>query len=550
MHVASALLLIAWSINIAVGLVFTGGDTTCVILSTQDLKCWGQGSSGKLGLGDVENRGDDPGELGNALPIIDVGTNRKVLQVVSRNFHTCALLDKGDVKCWGGGSVGALGNENTTFVGDQPNEMGDNLPAINLGVNRSAVELAIGISHACARLENGDVKCWGNGFNGRLGYGDTDARGDDIGEMGDNLPVVDLGTNRTATALASGGDHTCAILDNKELKCWGQSGALGIEQPGNRGDAGGQMGDNLPSVKLGENRSAVFIDASEDHTCAILDNNDLKCWGRNDFGQLGLEDTTHRGNVVGQMGDNLPAINLGNRTAIQVGVGDLTTCVLLDNGQVKCWGFGNSGRLGSGNTNNVGGVPGQMGDGLAAVDLGTNRTAVHLSLTGSHTCVVLDNNGIKCWGFGSSGKLGYGNTFNKGDGPGQMGDFLLELDIGGQVLIPTAAPTASPTAATNSPSTASPTSSPVVPTPSPQSVQDQLAEDQIIDSPVLVNTIAAAVAISTLIATSTAVLATSGVAITATTLASGAAGAAGATVGIAASSGAGAAGAGAGKNIP
>ena len=82
----------------------------------------------------------------------------------------------------------------------------------------------------CARLDNATVKCWGFNFHGALGLGDTVNRGDGANEMGDNLPAVNLGTGRTATAVTTGADHACARLDDGSVKCWGHNfhGKLGL----------------------------------------------------------------------------------------------------------------------------------------------------------------------------------------------------------------------------------------------------------------------------------------------------------------------------------
>ena len=97
------------------------------------------------------------------------------------------------MKCWGQGQNGQLGYGDTQNRGDGAGEMGDNLPSVDLGSGRSAKFIAAGESHTCAILDDGSAKCWGNGDFGRLGYGDTQYRGDGPGEMGDNLRVVDLG---------------------------------------------------------------------------------------------------------------------------------------------------------------------------------------------------------------------------------------------------------------------------------------------------------------------------------------------------------------------
>jgi alpha-tubulin suppressor-like RCC1 family protein len=81
-----------------------------------------------------------------------------------------------------------------------------------------------GFDHSCALFQDGVVKCWGANSRGQLGYGDALNRGDVPGAMGDNLPAIALGTNRTAITIAAGGSHTCAILDDESLKCWGANG--------------------------------------------------------------------------------------------------------------------------------------------------------------------------------------------------------------------------------------------------------------------------------------------------------------------------------------
>ena len=142
-------------------------------------------------------------------------------------------------------------------IGDEPNEMGvtgqDDLT--NIGTGRTAVAIAAGKNHNCAILDNSSIKCWGSNTSGQLGIGDTVNRGattDGSDQMGDNLPVLDLGSGRTARGIIAGDNHTCAILDNASIKCWGSniSGELGIGEPGNRGDNSSEMGDNLPVISL------------------------------------------------------------------------------------------------------------------------------------------------------------------------------------------------------------------------------------------------------------------------------------------------------------
>jgi len=166
-------------------------------------------------------------------------------------YQTCALDNSsGIVKCWGGGSSLGLGGSNNK--GDGANEMGSNLGFVELGTGRTATAIASGGGYTCAILDNASVKCWGDNYNGYLGLGHNTRMGDGANEMGDNLPAVDLGTGRTATAIAASRDHTCALLDNAAVKCWGGGwgGRLGQGNTNNLGDNANEMGDNLPAIDL------------------------------------------------------------------------------------------------------------------------------------------------------------------------------------------------------------------------------------------------------------------------------------------------------------
>ncbi|HEY2405269.1 MAG TPA: hypothetical protein VGI10_04665, partial [Polyangiaceae bacterium] len=382
-------------------------------------KCWGYNVFGQLGLGDTNARGDSPGEMGDNLPFVNVGTNRTVGTIVEGLYSTCALLDTNQVKCWGFNNSGQLGLGDTNSRGDNPNEMGDSLPTVSLGTGRSVKvstgprTIASGWSHVCVILDNNTVKCWGANGSGQLGLGNTSARGDNANEMGNSLPTVNLGTGRTAKAITTGALHSCAILDTNQVKCWGQnnSGQLGLGDINNRGDNANEMGDSLPVVNLGTGRTAKSIAAAGNHTCALLDNNLVKCWGQNNFGQLGLGDTNNRGDNAGEM-SALPTLNLGlGRTAIAlVGGQSEFTCALLDDQQVKCWGQNNLGQLGQGDTNNRGDNAGELGDALHFVNLGPDRPRAYAAIAGGsdHACAVMTDGTASCWGDDGPGDLGSG----------------------------------------------------------------------------------------------------------------------------------------------
>jgi E3 ubiquitin-protein ligase HERC3 len=256
--------------------------------------------------------------------------------------------------------------------------MGDSLAIIELGTGRTAKAIATGGSHTCAILDNSSVKCWGSNTAGQLGLGNTNNIGDSSGEMGDSLAIVDLGNGRTAKAIATGDSHTCAILDNSHIKCWGRSNEGQLALVGGKagsgfqkGDSADEMGDDLDAIELGTGRTATAIAAGKFHNCAILDNSSIKCWGSNTAGQLGLGDASNRGDGNGNdidMGDNFPVVELGaGRTARGITAGDNQTCAILDNSSIKCWGSNTSGQLGLGDTSNRGDGSGEMGDNLPVI---------------------------------------------------------------------------------------------------------------------------------------------------------------------------------------
>ena len=126
--------------------------------------------------------------------------------------------------------------------------MGDALPAVRLG--RPAVALAAAGARTCAILNDGSVKCWGDNANAQLGVGDRRDRGVLASDM-DELLAIDLGAGRSAVDVAIAADHACARLDHGTVKCWGQASALGLgESDGARGDVPNEMGDALPAVLL------------------------------------------------------------------------------------------------------------------------------------------------------------------------------------------------------------------------------------------------------------------------------------------------------------
>ncbi len=402
----------------------------CALLGDNTLKCWGANSFGQLGIDHSSHAGDEPGDMGASLAELSLGTGRTVTTIAPGNYHSCALLDTGDVKCWGANLSGSLGQGDAVRRDGRPSYMGDNLPKVDLGSGRTATVLAVGFDHSCAILDNGKLKCWGDNSNGELGLGDLNVRGDAPGEMGDQLSDVNLGTGRTAKALSLGYRHSCALLDNDTIKCWGWNlyGQLGIGVFEDRGGSTGQMGDDLPAALIGS-KKPIAVYAGFANTCALFEDGSLKCWGDNTYGELGQGSTRWRGSLASELGDALPAIDLGaGRKVLKAGIGSFRICALLDDHTVKCWGYGALGALGSESTANLGGVPGEMGDALAPLDFGASQPVLGFATGVSNSCVQLST-GVKCWGGNQYGQLGLGDTIDRGGRLGQMGDSLGFLDL-------------------------------------------------------------------------------------------------------------------------
>jgi hypothetical protein len=274
------------------------------------------------------------------------------------------------------------------------------------------VAIGAGGQHACAILDTGDVRCWGWNNYGQLGYGNTDDIGDN--ETPGTAGPVDLGVGRTAVAITAGGTHTCALLDDATVRCWGtgSQGELGYGSMVSIGD--NETPGSVGPVDLGPGRTAVAISAGAVHTCAILDTGALRCWGAGGNGQLGYGNVNNIGDGDGETPASIGPVDIGaGRTAVAISAGAYHTCVVLDTGSVRCWGYGSNGQLGYGNTDAIG--DNETAGSVGVVNLGPGRKAAAISGDFTHTCALLDTGRVRCWGSGTDGALGYGNTNAVGD---------------------------------------------------------------------------------------------------------------------------------------
>jgi len=369
-----------------------GGQHTCA-LKAGAVRCWGFGYLGRLGYGNTDNIGDD--EVPSS-SVADVDVGGRVVQISAGTSHTCALLDTGAVRCWGMGYFGQPGYGNTNDLGDDetPASAGD----VNVGGR--VVQISAGGVHTCALLDTGAVRCWGMGHYGHLGYGNINNIGDD------ELPASagDVNVGGRVVQISAGAEHTCALLDTGAVRCWGRGseGQLGYGNPRSIGDD--EMPASAGDVNVGGR--VVQVTAASRHTCALLETGAVRCWGLSSDGRLGY------GNI-NRIGDNeTPAsagdVNVGG-SVVQLSAADTHTCALLDTGAVRCWGSG--WQLGYGSSNNIGDneMPASAGD----VNVGGR--VVQVAAGSEHTCALLDTEMIRCWGYGAHGELGYGNTRFIGD---------------------------------------------------------------------------------------------------------------------------------------
>ncbi len=350
----------------AVTAISADDDHTCALLVNGTVQCWGANGYGQLGDNSNNNSSTPVGVSGLSGPATALAAGRS---------FTCALLSNGTVECWGFNLEGQLGNNSETSSG---------VPVAVYNLS-GATAITAGEFHACALLSNGTVECWGYNYSGELGN-DSNNESD--------VPVAVYNLSG-ATAVAAGYYHTCALLAGGTAECWG-------------GDTFGELGNssntasNVP-VAVSSLSGAVAIAAGGLHTCALLANGTVECWGYNNDGELGNggnTDTNAPGTAVS--GNVLPGAG-----AKQISSGEYTTCALISDGTVQCWGF-NRGQLGNG-TNSV--------DSLAPVQVIDLPGPVKAIAVGYlHACALIDDGTVQCWGYNGEGNLGNGTT-NSSDVP-------------------------------------------------------------------------------------------------------------------------------------
>lgn len=393
-----------------------GGDHNCALTADGTVYCWGSGYYNPLGSVPLAIQG-----LKGVVAIAASGSSSALPSGRPTEF-TCARMLDGEAKCWGGNERGQLGDRTTTdrytpaYVGEprlratqisaggrgacavitggavrcwgehawsEPDFEAEGIPKNVVKLSADVKSVARGSAHACALTSAGGVKCWGQG--GQLGDGTDDPSLDD--------PVDVIGLQSGVMAIVAGGYSTCALTASGSVQCWGSN-------------IYGQLGDGTkthgyaPVAVSGLDRDVVAIGAGTTHACAVTRRGALMCWGYNYGGQLGTgsccEDDDMRLTPTAVVG-----LESG---VVSVSGGDAHTCVVMTSGGVKCWGLNSEGQLGDGTNGNhytPVDVPG-LASGVTAISAGA-----------LHTCALTATGGVHCWGYNESGMVGDGTTVNR-----------------------------------------------------------------------------------------------------------------------------------------
>ena len=406
--------------------IATGGNHTCMITRESQVLCWGYFQRGELGNDQTgtssNNKQSYPADYvvngdGSSIPLTGV------ISLAAGNSHTCALTTAGQVWCWGRGDNGQLGND-AMINSDHPVAVvdGDGSSTPLTGV----ISLAAGYSHTCALTTTGRVWCWGSGTDGQLG---NDAM------ISSDHPVAvvdgDGSTNPLTgiVALEAGNRYTCVLTSGRGALCWGQ-GANG--QLGSSSETYSYYDDDLGIIFLGVNRDTplpvlvveegallsgvVEIYVGKSHTCALLEDSGVKCWGSEFAGGLGN----------GSDGDflNLVAPSTAQFFPVDVlvtpggasftGVTELKvfnngSCVITDlEEKMNCWGTNKFGQLGIGEIGEGSFRPTPVAT-LAGKGSPETLNSIREIAGGSMShfvCVVPSTGGILCWGRNTQGQLG------------------------------------------------------------------------------------------------------------------------------------------------
>lgn len=303
-------------------------------------------------------------------PAVAAAPTTAFRQISAGYLHTCAVTPRRAALCWGSNDHGELGDGTTT------NRL---RPVPVAGLGSGVLAIGAGAAFSCALMTSGAVKCWGANDHGQLGDGTTTER---------HTPRTVSGLTSGVRALRVAGLNACVITVNNAARCWGGNlrGSLGDGTTTNR---------TRPVQVRGLASAVASIAPGITSSCATMLYGAAKCWGANDFGQLGNGTTT----------DSLTPVTVTGleTSATEVIAGSGYACSLTTFATVKCWGWNDEGELGDGTT----------AERHTPVDVIGLSGIYWISGFDTHTCARTSVSGMMCWGTNWYGELGDGTKTNR-----------------------------------------------------------------------------------------------------------------------------------------
>jgi alpha-tubulin suppressor-like RCC1 family protein len=349
-----------------------GGDHGCAVRSSGQAVCWGAGGNGRLG---------NNGTANSAYPVA-VSGSADYTEISAGYQSTCAMRAGGAINCWGSNSQGQVG-EGTLIdrTSPTPNDHGSGFIAVDGGDR-----MACGVTSP-----DGSVYCWGSGSNGGLGNGATD----------DTWSPVKVSGIANAIDVAAGRFEACAVLSSGKVNCWG----YGCE--GQMGNGAMNCSNNTP-VEVSSLTSATQIAGGYRHFCALTSDETVFCWGWNSSGQLGDNSSSNRSTPVQVKGVG----GAGNLTGVvAVGAGGWHSCAVRSDGTVVCWGVNDHGECGDNTTFTPRSTPVTVlgTDGKSSLN-GIKSGKGAIDGGWDHSCAVAADGKAYCWGRNANGQLGNNST--------------------------------------------------------------------------------------------------------------------------------------------
>jgi alpha-tubulin suppressor-like RCC1 family protein len=288
------------------------------------------------------------------------GASGRAIAVAVGLGYGCALLDSGAVKCWGSNEAGQLGTDRSGFQEPAP------VPVAGLS---DATAIAAGQETTCAVHEGGTVSCWGENTTGLLGTGTNRPAHENKPKLVPGLTGVE--------SVAIGFDHACAVHTDGTVSCWGRG------RDGALGNGTKSAAISKPVVVPGL-RDVTEVSAGQRFSCALLNTGEVRCWGLNLIGQIGIPWERGQRSL-----STTPVSVTGLTDAKRIASSKNNTCAVLASGRVTCWGSPNGGALGNASQDPT----------PTPVTADAVESAADVAAGGIYTCAVIGQPGaVTCWG--------------------------------------------------------------------------------------------------------------------------------------------------------